>query len=86
MIMFGFYYTNTCSRISIVLDHWNSCPQVDMSLGHIILIPSQIVFAQIPKMMSVLSCEGTHANCIIFGLIRPRIEPTATHTRDEHAN
>jgi hypothetical protein len=57
-----------------------------MSLGHIILIPSQIVFAQIPKMMSVLSCEGTHANCIIFGLIRPRIEPTATHTRDEHAN
>jgi hypothetical protein len=57
-----------------------------MSLGHIILIPSQIVFAQIPKMMSVLSCEGTHANCIIFGLIRPRIEPTATHTRGEHAN
>ena len=36
-------------------------------LGHIILIPSQLVFALSPK-CSVLSEKATNTNCIVFGL------------------
>ena len=42
------YQTNSLSRIFVQLAHWNNCPQVGMSLGNIILIPSQSVFALIP--------------------------------------
>ena len=54
-------------------------------LGHIILIPSQPVFALSPQ-CCVLSREATNTNLIVFGLTRPRLEPTVYHTRGEHAN
>jgi hypothetical protein len=41
-------------------------------LGHIILIPSQPVFALFPS-CCILSGEATNTNCIVFGLTRPRI-------------
>jgi hypothetical protein len=54
-------------------------------LRHIILIPSQPVFVLSPY-CSVLSGEATHINSIVFGLIRPGLEPTIYHTRGKHAN
>ena len=54
-------------------------------LAHIILIPSQPVFALSPK-CCVLSGEATNTNCIGFGLIRPGLEPTIYRTRGEHVN
>ena len=44
-------------------------------LGHIILIPSQPVFALSPQ-CCVLSGEATNANFIVFGFTRPGLEPT----------
>jgi hypothetical protein len=55
------------------------------SLGHIILIPSQPVFAFTPS-CSVLSGEATKTNFIVFGLTRPGLDPTIYCTWDEHAN
>ena len=54
-------------------------------LGHIILIPSQLVFV-LSLSCYVLSGEATNTNCIVFGLTRPGLEPTIYHTRDEHTN
>jgi hypothetical protein len=54
-------------------------------LGHIILIPSQPVFALSPK-CCVLSGEATNTNFIFIGLTRPGLEPTIYHTWGEHAN
>ena len=54
-------------------------------IGHIIQIPSQPVLALSPK-CCVLSREATHTNCIVFGSIRPRIEPTIYRNGGEHAN
>jgi hypothetical protein len=34
----------------------------------------------------VLSGEATNRNCIVFGLTRPRLEPTIYRTRGEYAN
>ena len=52
-------------------------------LGHIILIPSQPLFALSPK----CACgEATNANFIVFGLTGRGLEPTVYHTRGEHAN
>ena len=53
-------------------------------LGHIILIPSQPVFSLTPC-NSVISREATNSNYIVYGLIRPRLEPTIYRTRGEHA-
>jgi hypothetical protein len=52
-------------------------------LGHIILIPSQTVFALLSLM---LNGEATNTNFIVFGLTRPELKLTIYHTRDEHAN
>jgi hypothetical protein len=52
----------------IVLVHWSNSPRVDMSLGHIILIPSQPVIAFSPE-CDVLSGEATNTNVIVFGVI-----------------
>ena len=54
-------------------------------LGHIILIPSQPVFALSPK-CCVLSGEATNTNFIFIGLTGPGLEPTIYHTWGEHAN
>ena len=54
-------------------------------LGHIILIPSQPVFALSPQ-CCVLSGEATNTNFIVFGLTQPGLEPTIYRTRGEHAN
>jgi hypothetical protein len=34
----------------------------------------------------VLSGETTNSNFIVFGLTKPRLEPTIYHTPGEHAN
>jgi len=52
-------------------------------LGHIILIPSQSVFALTP--LFLLSGETTNTNFIIFGLTRTELELTIYRTRGEHA-
>jgi hypothetical protein len=44
-------------------------------LGHIILIPSQPVFALSPY-CCVISGEASNTNFIVFGLTRPGLEPT----------
>jgi hypothetical protein len=54
-------------------------------LGHIILIPSQPVFALSP-LCCVLSGEATNGNLIVFGLTPSVLEPTIYHTQGEHAN
>ena len=54
-------------------------------LGHIILIPSQSVFALSPK-CSVLSGKATNTNFIVFGLTRSGIEPMISRTRSDNAN
>ena len=54
-------------------------------LGHIILIPSQPIFALSPQ-RCVLRREATNTNFIVFGSTRPRLEPMVYHTRGEHAD
>jgi len=54
-------------------------------LGHIVLIPSQSVFALSPY-CCVCSWEATNTNFIVFGLTRSRLETTIYRTRGEHAN
>ena len=54
-------------------------------LGHIILIPSQPVFAFFPW-CCVPSGEARHTNLIVLGLTQPRPKPTSYHSRGEHAN
>jgi hypothetical protein len=54
-------------------------------LGHIILIPSQPVFALSPK-CCVLSREETNTNLKVFGFTRSGLEPTIYRTRGVHAN
>jgi hypothetical protein len=53
-------------------------------LRHIILIPSQPVFAFSPS-CCVLSGEAININFKTFGLTRPGLEPTIYRTGDEHA-
>jgi hypothetical protein len=53
--------------------------------GHIILIPSQPVFALSPY-CRVLSGEATNTNFLVFRLTRPVLESTIYRTRGEHAN
>ena len=36
--------------------------------------------------MHACLAEATNTNFIVFGLIRPGLEPTIYHTRGEHAN
>ena len=55
------------------------------SLGYIILIPSQPVFALSPY-CCVLSGEAKNTNFIVFGLTQPGLEPTIHRNRGEHAN
>jgi hypothetical protein len=54
-------------------------------LWHIILIPSQPVFALSPW-CCLLSGEETNTNFIVFGLTWTRVEPTIYSTRGEHTN
>ena len=54
-------------------------------LRHIILIPSQPVFALTPK-CCMLSGEATNTNFIVFGLTRLGIKPTIYHTRRGNTN
>lgn len=46
-------------------------------LGHIIMSPSQLVFALISECY-VLSGETANTIIIVFGLARPGLEPTMT--------
>jgi hypothetical protein len=54
-------------------------------LEHIILIPSQPLFA-LPPECCVLSGEATNTNFIVFDMTRPRLGPTVYRTRGEQAN
>ena len=54
-------------------------------LGHIILIPSQQVFALTPQCW-VLSADTAYTKLIIFGLTWPEIELMIYRTPGEHAN
>jgi hypothetical protein len=53
--------------------------------GHIILIPSQPIFALSP-LCCVLSGEATNTNVIVLGLTRLGLEPTIYLTRGEDVN
>jgi hypothetical protein len=79
IIMSALYMTNMLSRIFILLAHWNNSPSADSWLGHIIVIPSQPVFALSPK-CCMLSGEAINTNLIISGLTWPGLEPTIYHT------
>jgi len=54
-------------------------------LGHIILIPSQSVFALSPS-CCVVSGEVKNTNFIVLGFTRSGLKPTIYHTLGEHAN
>jgi hypothetical protein len=56
-----------------------------MHLSLILLILSQPVFALSPY-CCVLNGEATNTNFIVFGLTRPRLEPTIYRSRGEHVN
>ena len=56
-----------------------------VTLGHIILLPSQPVFA-LSLYCCVLSGEDTNTNFIDFSSTRPWLGPMIYHTRGEHAN
>ena len=58
---------------------------MSLLLRHIILIPSQPVFALSPYCY-VLSREATNTNFIAFGLTRSMPEPTIYHTGGYHTN
>ena len=75
------------SWIFIVLAHWNNQPAGKhvAPLWHIILIPSQPVFALSPW-CCVLGGEATNIIFVVFGLTRPGLEPTIYRTRGEHVN
>ena len=75
---------NTNSAI-FQLYHQQSAGRHIAPLGHIILIPSQPVFALTPY-CCVLNEEAKNTNFIVFGLSQPRLEPTIYRTRCEHAN
>ena len=51
-------------------------------IGHIILIPSQPLFA----LWCILSGEATNTNLIVFGLTRSGLELTIYCTRSKHFN
>jgi hypothetical protein len=53
--------------------------------GHIILIPSQPVFA-LSSECCMLSGEATNTNFIFFGLTRPGLEPTIYHINHYSTN
>jgi hypothetical protein len=76
------------ARNFIVLDHFLKQRSTDRhvaSVGHIILIPSQPVFALSPKFCAFFG-EATDTNFVVFCLTRSGLEPTIYRTRDEHAN
>ena len=77
------YKTDTFIWILIVLVQQSANRHV-APLGHIIVIPSQPVFALSPE-YCMLSGEATHTYFIVFGLTQPVLEPTINHTRGEHA-
>ena len=53
--------------------------------GHIILIPSQPIFALSPS-CCMLSGEATNTNLIVIGLTRTGLKPTIYWTWGEHAD
>ena len=69
-----------------MLAHWNNNPRVDM-LRHLdtLFWLSQPIVA-LSSECYVRRGEATNTNFIVFGLIRPVLEPTIYHTRGEHAN
>jgi hypothetical protein len=79
-------WTSMLSSIFIVLAHWNNSRWVDMSLHtEWLQIPSQPLFTLTPW-CCVLSGEAANTNIIVFGLTRPRLEPTISFTWSEHTN
>jgi hypothetical protein len=52
---------------------------------HIILIPSQPVFALTPE-CCVLSVEATHNNFIVLGFTQTSLKPTIYYIRGEHGS
>ena len=71
-------------RKSIV--YFRLCRTFNYSVRHIILIPSELVFALYPLLLCALSGEAKNTNFIVFGLTRSEFEATIYHTRGEHAN
>jgi hypothetical protein len=62
------------------------CPLKQQSTEkHIILIPSQPVFALSPS-CCMLRGEATNTDSIVFGFTRWGLEPMIYHTRGEHPN
>ena len=86
MMRSALYYTNTRSGIysASSLKQQSACRHV-ASLWHIILNPSQPVFALAPK-CCVLSGKATNTNFVVFGVNRPGLEPTIYRTLGQHAN
>ena len=74
----GFYSANSRKQQSLG-------GYICRSTRHIILIPSQPVFALAPEWW-VLSREAGNTNVIVFGLTWPWLEPTIYRIRGEHAN
>jgi hypothetical protein len=69
-----------------MLAHWHNSPLVDMSLLSETLFwfranPSLLLFLN-----AVCLAEKQQIPILVFGLIRPGLEPTIYHIRGEHGN
>ena len=54
-------------------------------IGHIILIPSQLVF-DVSPWCYVRRGEAANTNCIVFGLTHQALKPTIYRSRHEYTN
>jgi hypothetical protein len=89
MMMFSLYYTNKLSYIFIhvVLAHWNKSLTIDITLHSETLSWFRANHSLLLLLNAACFAEKQHIpNPIVFGLTRPWLESTISHTQSKHAS
>ena len=81
--MSTFFFIYVCTQTSTSVYTYMFAGRHVVPLGHIILIPSQPVFALTPK-CCVISGEAVNTNFIVIGLTWRGLGPTVYRTRGKH--